>query len=370
MNVAILRAARASILGSLLIVVATSASSATPPPPPQPTVARRSSSAQPVVLVDVDTLVFDEPTIAEAFRRFDAVARKFVGPEYRYQPYRLGGNSVTATWTQGPRLAGDGSFPGRKAPTEDHRTISVRTSLKPGPPRPGQAADPKHLPRANEAAVSAAFIGVDPEAWCVVWGYQTHRLESGVNGSTWSLHFSRWHPDDVNKNSLGFRPRLDAREKLELPVRAYQVGEKWLSRQPSSGHERFLRAVRTPESLRDSYLMELAELENVVLTEVREHRVTKWDPKIRYEDVRSGKIDPPPPVPLDGTGAPLDGRVAPSVPAFHIPLTAEEEAAELAKATAYFAGQRVLIEKHHQAMYAALLRTFPLAEAFPELQAK
>jgi len=49
------------------------------------------------------------------------------------------------------------------------------------------------------------------------------------------------------------------------------------------------------------------------------------------------------------------------------PLTAVEEQAELAKAKEYFAAQAKLMKAHHEAIYAAWRKSFPVERCWPEL---
>ena len=92
--------------------------------------------------------------------------------------------------------------------------------------------------------------------------------------------------------------------------------------------------------MRDRALLQNQALADKVITAITTHQITTCD-----------------------RGPYLGNGLPPACPPR--PLTSAEEAAELARAHAYFAEQAQLLRDHYQAMYAAWLSSFPLDRCWP-----
>jgi hypothetical protein len=307
------------------------------PPPPPPALALKGEEAEeapevgPRPALDVASLKFDRPELRQRFLDFDAAARRFAADVggFAHRPYRQGGNFITAVWAKNADPDLPIALRGGGPPKEVHR-IRVDTIVVP-------------FPQAKAAGLGVELVAPGPDGWCVSFRYREATLQQ-VMGSGWGVTLYRWDPAKYGK-LVPFRPQEQAKERLTLPLWGHAVADSGVQvggRRPVE--EDFLRHARSAAAMRDAYLADLAELEGLVAAFVADHKAQKKVYEEKY----------------NGPGAPPHRLVA---------LTAEEEAAELAKAKAHFAAQAKLMRDHHEAAYAAWRRSFPLERCWPQLDA-
>jgi hypothetical protein len=278
--------------------------------------------------VAIDSLKFDTAELEKRFKGFDTAARQFAGTGFDYQPPQLGGNFVRVVWAKGIGFTEPCELRGPRESLKGIHRIKVDTIVFP-------------FPQAKAAAVVVEVVPSDPNRWCVLFVYReaTHQQ---VTGPGWWITFFRWNPDRLGA-VLPFRPYDEAKERITVPIRNYGIRDSYvsLSAQPSVPDE-FVHHVRSARAMRDAYLADLARLEELARAFIREHKAQK---KVRDRD--------------SGRGLPPLYRLE--------PLTAEEEQEELAKAKQFFSAQAKFMGDHHEALYAAWRKSFPVESCWPEL---
>ncbi|HEY1376852.1 MAG TPA: hypothetical protein VGF55_08655 [Gemmataceae bacterium] len=289
-----------------------------PKPPAQP-----QPAAAPV---PVDQLAFEDPKHRQRFFAFDKAVREFAGPGFDHRDYRRGGSFVRAAWAKGVAL--DPWLTLRGRPPADVYRLEVDTIVVGG--------------RAKSAALTVETVRADPAQWSV-YLYYREAAEQNVTEPWWSIKFFRWDPSKLGV--MPFRPDEYVQERLDVPVRSYDVRDSRVELPPDARvKEGFLRYVRSADALRDAYLADLAELERRAVALIDEHRGKKRV-IVRYR----GSI--PPETRLDS-------------------LTADEERDARALAKVHFAKQAQFMRDRHRVLYAALRKAFPLEKCWEELEAK
>jgi RNA polymerase sigma factor (sigma-70 family) len=294
---------------------------------PGPDLAQAPPAPRPEVRPDELTVA--DPAVREKWRRVDAAARALVGPADRDRLYRLVGN-------------GDGP-----------RVYQVRWM----PADPGRPADPDRLGRGIrvEAVTSAA----DPRVVCGFdlfaswvprggWGAWVRYTTHGGAGPTGEAFDLCVFHDDHNRTArtaagkwalyLGNASVGATRERGGTAFRI-QVAN------PTPGGVRdpdALRFLASATAFRAAALAELDHLEARARAEVPAAR-----PGVRVRRPAVGLLTGNPRMEVE----PGDGPV----------LTPAEAADVLTEVLAEVARRRRLIEDHSGAMYAAVVRVFPLA---------
>jgi hypothetical protein len=280
-----------------------------------------------VQAVAIDSLKFDTPELQKRFKEFDTAARQFAGKDFDYQPPQLGGNFVQEVWAKGIGFTEPCELRGPREAFKGIHRISVDTIVVP-------------FPQAKAAAVAVVVVAPDPNSWCVLFAYRESTHQE-VTGPGWWITFYRWNPDRLG--SVPFLFYDQAKERITLPIRNYSVRDSGVGLSaPPSILEDFVQHARSARAMRDVYLANLAQLEKLARAFIQEHKAQK---KVYDKDT--------------GSGLP---------PLSHLePLTAEEEKEELAKAKQFFSAQTKFMEDHHEALYAAWRKSFPLENCWPEV---
>ena len=124
-----------------------------------------------------------------------------------------------------------------------------------------------------------------------------------------------------------------------LTYRSFETGVS-LPPVALSAREKLALYLVSPEALRDAGQAQIQALAARVDEALRTHQVTACDRG-----------------PYEGNGI--------EPPCTPRPLTPEEEAAELARAAAYFDEQQRLLRENYREMYAVLMQAFPLDRCWP-----
>ena len=277
--------------------------------------------------VEIDSLHFDLLEHQQRFLSFDKTARAFANQDFEHRPYELLGSFVQAVWAKGIGFDEPCTLRGPRASNKDIHRITVDTIVTPVPGR------------AKAAALRVEVIPADADKWCV-YLYYREAAKQNVTEPGWSILFFRWDPAKLG--IVPFRPQDNVKDRLEIPLLQYAISASDVHL-PSklSVNDSFLRYVRSADAMRDAFLADLAEVEKQAIAFLDAHKAMK---KV-YGESR-GNL--PPPEHLE-------------------PLTAREEKAERAKAKEYFAAQAQFMRAHHDEMYAALRKSFPLERCWKEL---
>jgi hypothetical protein len=280
--------------------------------------------------VDTAALVFDTPRLKEQFQRFDSVARELATAEkgWKHRGYTQGGNFVTAVWALGAGYDNDCRLSRDPKHQVGIHRMEVDTIV---------VGD-----KAKSAAFAIERVDASPQAWSVLCNYRD-ATEQGVTGAGWSANLFQWDAAKQHTH-IPFRPYEQTSARIDLgPRYGYEVQDtSVLMATPLSYEENFLLYLKSPESLRQTYLTAHDELLQKVEMTITSHQARK-----RVFGEYAG-----------------DGRPPPS----HTePLSPAEEAAELAKARQHFARLRQLMKDEHVAIHVALRKAFPFEKCWPQL---
>ena len=281
------------------------------PPAPSPT-------PQPVV--SVDELRFKDSETGRRFRALDRCVRDIVDNSWQTTSYQLGGNFYRSHWCRGTGARYDCQIASSTLDNRDQHVIELSTLfyIQTYPEVFGLEFQLLWVPKSTG------------------WGVSYYFAESGgrVVGEGWGVTFSKYvtptgHPEATvnlgwnygytilgpNRTTFEYPSDLPMREDLALYLSA-------------------------PDAMRDRGLAQMHALAQKVITAINVHQVSTCD-----------------------LGPYLGNGVSPACTPR--PLTANEEADELARAKAYFAEQDQLLRDHYQEMYATWMTAFPFDRCWP-----
>ncbi len=279
--------------------------------------------------IEAAALKFSSPDAGNLFLACDKTAREFAAQGYEHRSYELGGNFVTAVWSKGADFTRPIQLRGPQKKLQAIHRIRVDAIVIP-------------FPQAVTGGLAVEHVPADPEKWCVSLSYH-EGANNAVTGPGWSIYLFRWDATKYGRITP-FQPWEQAKDRIDLPVRGYAVAATPVPfHSDLSYQENFLRHMESAEAMRDAFLADLEQVEAKSLALIESHGARKEV----SEEYRGGGIPP----------------------RKHAePLTADDEAAQLAKAKQYFATQAQLMRAHYEEMYGAVRASFPLEKCFPELK--
>ncbi len=280
--------------------------------PAQPT---PTSTAVPVV--SLDALQFSDALTGERFGALDACIANLVDESWQRRPYELIGNFYEAAWCRGNGARSDCQITSGSRDDRDQHTIHLYTLFY-----------PQSYPQVFGLGLNALWVPATPG-----WGAQFYFSEGGQStvgegfGLTFLLYSQPSGPPQTMV-TLGDTYQYKVQETMVnhatgLPLR-----------------EHLALYLASPEALRENGLAQFQAIAVQVEQTITLHQAQACE----YGEPPGGGI--PPPCTLR-------------------PLTAAEEADELAKAQAHFAGQQHLLDEQYQVMYQALMTAFPLDQCWP-----
>lgn len=280
---------------------------------------RPAPTPTPLPLVGVGELQFTNPQTGERFRALDACIRGFAAQGWTATGYQLIGNFYEARWCQGSGARQDCQIASSTENNPDQHAIDLATFFY-----------PIQYPQVFGLSLAALWV---PKG--AGWGVMFHFSEDGgtIQGNDVSIGFSQYqsgNAEPVAKVS-GIGPLMYS--LLETSVTAPDVSGL-------SGREKLALALNSPETMRAAALEAYQALAAEVDADLRSGKITACD---RGEYQNNG----------------IQPACTPR------PLTPAEQAAELDRATAYFANQQNLLREHYQEMYAALFQAFPFHQCWP-----
>ncbi|MGC9393444.1 MAG: hypothetical protein ACP5J4_01165 [Anaerolineae bacterium] len=269
-------------------------------------------------VVTLDELRFDDPETERRFRALDACIQEIIAAGWRTTGYKLIGNFYSSRWCRGAGARDDCQIASSTRHNRDQHVIELETFFY-----------PSSYPQVFGLKLAALWV---PEQ--DGWGAHFYFTEDGGD----------FHGDGV---AIGFgQYETGSREPVAsvsvIGPLVYRLFETGVALPPEglSIREELALYLVSPEALRDEGLAQIGALAARVDEALRTHQVTACD-RGPYQ----GKGIEPPCTPR--------------------PLTPEEEAAELARATAHFAEQQRLLRENYREMYAALMHAFPLDRCWP-----
>lgn len=282
------------------------------PPAPSPT-------PQPVV--SVDELRFKDSETGRRFRALDRCIKDVADDSWQTTYYQLVGNFYRSHWCRGAGARYDCQIAYSTLDNRDQHVIELSTLfyIQTYPEVFGLVFQSLWVPKSTGWGVSYYFAEsgdrVVGEGWGVTFNKYvtpTGPPEATVNLG-WNYSYTILGP---NRTIFEYPSDLPLRDDLAL----------YLS---------------SPEAMRDRGLIQSQALAQKVSTAIHAHEVNTCDLG-----------------PYLGNGIPP--ACTPRL------LTPSEEAAELARAEAYFAVQEQLLRDYYQEMYAAWMRAFPLDSCWPQ----
>jgi hypothetical protein len=272
----------------------------------------------PLTLVSLDELRFDDAEIERRFRALDRYIREITADGWRTTGYKLIGNFYSSRWCRGDGARDDCQIASSTQHNRDQHVIELETFFY-----------PSSYPQVFGLKLAALWV---PEQ--DGWGAHFHFSEGGRSfyGEGVGIGFSHYE--------AGSREPVVSVSVIGPLI--YQLFETSVALPPEdlSAREELALYLVSPEALRDEGLAQIQAMATRVDETIRTHQVTACDRG-----------------PYEGNGI--------QPPCTPRPLTPEEEAAELARATTYFDEQQCLLRENYREMYAALMQAFPLDQCWP-----
>ena len=216
-----------------------------------------------VAPVDVAALAFDTPQLKQRFQLFDSTARELAaaGNGWKHREHAMGGNFVTAVWAQGAGFDNDCRLDHEPEHQVGIHKIEVDTIV---------VGD-----KAKSAAISLELMADKPEEWSVLCNYRD-ASEQGVTGAGWGATFFQWDEAKL-KTLVPFRPYEQTTVKINLgPRYSYNIEATPVEVVSELPYEQdFLAYLKSPESLRDSFLAASEKLSKRVEETISSHTAKK-----------------------------------------------------------------------------------------------
>lgn len=280
-----------------------------------------AASPTPQPVVSLDELRFKDADTGRRFRALDRCIRDIVDDSWQTTSYQLVGNFYRAGWCRGTGARDDCQIASSTMDDRDQHVIELNTLfyVRNYPEVFGLVLQSLWVPKSTGWGVSYSFSEsgnrVVGEGWRVT--FRKYATPTGPPEATvdlgWDYSYIIFGP---NRTTFEHPSDLPLREDLAL----------YLS---------------SPEAMRDRGLAQSQALAQKVRTAIHAHQVNTCDlgPYL-------GRGIPPACTPR--------------------PLTATEEAAELARAEAHFAAQEQSLRDDYQELYVVWMRAFPLDQCWPE----
>ena len=265
----------------------------------------------------LDWLFFQYKRQGDLLKRLDRCVTEHAAAWARHSPYQRGGNFITAKWCTGGGARDDCLIAEGSAWRRDQRVIELSTLFYPSAPRD-----------AFGLGISALYT---PPG--TAWGASVSFWEGGKGIIGDGLHLT------VRRYQEGQRdPDLTLTLGPRMSYQVHQTLIEWST--GLSPLEELPHYLASPEALRDRGRALVQGLRLRVLTAINDKQVEGCD----YGEYHNDGV-PPEEIPR--------------------PLTDEEEAAALSDAEAHFTARLDALDHEHEAMYQALMDTFPFKLCWP-----